>query len=81
MAKLFSKESTLLFTLDAITGKIIGTIITSYTYIEYIFEPEFSDIFLQEFTITLISGNIYHISLAVIVGTILVVWKNEDIFE
>ena len=81
MPKLFSTESGLLFILGTIIGKIIGATITSYTYINFLFEPGLADIFLEEYTINLISANLFHITLAAITGTILVIWKSEDIFE
>jgi len=81
MPKLFSTESGLLFVLGALIGKIIGATITSYTYINFLFEPGLADIFLEEYTINLVSANLYHIALAAITGTLLVVWKSEDLFD
>ncbi len=81
MPKIRSTESSLLFILGAILGKTIGAVISSVSYLDFLFTSGLSDIFLEEFTTNLVSGNLYHIALAAICGIILVVWKSEEIFE
>jgi hypothetical protein len=81
MAQILTREAIIQFLLGFIIGKLIGTIVSSAPFVEFLFEEGASNIFYVEFVNNLLSFNGYHYALAIICGLILVIWQSKGIFD
>ena len=69
------------FLLGFIIGKLIGSVVSSMPYFEFISDPALSDVFYVEFVNNILSFNGYHYALAIIGGLILVIWRSDELFD
>ncbi len=81
MSQYINRETVIEFLLGFLLGKIFGTLVSSWPYLEYIGNASTSEVFFFEFVTNLLSFNGYHYALAVIGGLILVIWRSNELFD
>ena len=81
MSKYVTREVVIEFLLGFLVGKIFGTLVSTWPYLEYLGNASTSEVFFYEFTANLLSFNGYNYALAVIGGLILVIWRSNELFD
>ena len=81
MAQIFTREMVIEFLLGFIIGKLLGVLVSTMPYFEFMFDADLSDIFWVEFVNNLLAFNGYHYALAIIGGLILVISRSNNLFD